>query len=168
MIYNTLLIVCRRGVLPPRSLLFLSNNTGLCYTKDALCLQCLLNYHHIVYVVLIFQFHMHLVALTVPFPPSDIITFMILLLHLCLKFVMMLRLNLFFNHLQVRLLDTKLLFVKMMPALISMLLFGVLDINQHFLTSVCLIPWPLLTGLQHLVLPTASMSRRSAVHMRKG
>jgi len=36
----------------------------------------------------------------------------------------------------------------------------------HFLTLVCLTPWPLLTGLQHLVLPTASMRRRSAVHMR--
>ena len=42
---------------------------------------CLLDYHHIVFVVPIFQFHMHLVALTVPFPPSDIITFVILLLH---------------------------------------------------------------------------------------
>ena len=45
-------------------------------------------------------FHIHLAALTVPFPPSDIITSVILLLHLCLRFaIMMLRLNLFSNQL---------------------------------------------------------------------
>jgi len=56
----------------------------------------------------------------------------------------------------------KLLFVKMIPVLISVLLvFGVVNINMHFLTFVCLAPWPLLTGLQHLALPTASMSRRT-------
>jgi len=40
--------------------------------------------------------------------------------------------------------------------------------HQHtFLTFVSLILWPLLTGLQHWVLPTANMNRRSAMHMRK-
>ena len=66
-------------------------------------------------------------------------------------------------------LRNKLLFVKMMPVLIYVLLvFGVFNINTHFWTFACLIPRPLLTGLQHLVLPTASMNRRSAMHMRKG
>ena len=46
--------------------------------------------------------------------------------------------------------------------------FKVLDINMHFLTFMSSIPWPLLTGLQHCVLPTTSMNRRSTVHMRKG
>jgi len=74
----TLLIVCRRGVLRLGSLLFLLDNTGLCCTKEIL----------------------------LPFLPSDIITSVILLLHLCLRFVMMLRLSLFFNHLQAKLLET--------------------------------------------------------------
>ena len=92
----------------------------------------LLSYHHTVFVVAIFLFHMHLAALTMPFPPSDIITSVILLLHLCLRFAMMLRLNLFSNHLRVRLLDTKLPFVMMMPALIFVLqFFGVATQHQH-------------------------------------
>jgi len=82
----------------------------------------LLGYHHTVFLVAIFLFQMHLAALPVPFPPSDKITSVILLLHLCLRFAMMLRLNLFFNHLRVKLLDTKLLFVMTIPILISVLL----------------------------------------------
>ena len=35
-IYNILLIFCWRGVLHPGSLLFPSNNTGLCYTREIL------------------------------------------------------------------------------------------------------------------------------------
>ena len=47
--------------------------------------------------------------------------------------------------------DTKLPFVKMIPIFISVLLvFGVLDINMHFLTFLSLIPWPLQTGVQKL------------------
>ena len=41
--------------------------------------------------------------------------------------------------------------------------------HQHAYFDICvLIPWPFLTVLQNLVLPTATMSRRSAVHVRKG
>ena len=110
-----------------------------------------LGYHHTVFVVAIFPFHIHLAALTVPFLSFDIIKSVISLLHSCLRFAMMLRLNLFFNHLRAKLLDTKLPFVKMIPIFISVLLvFGVLDINMHFLTFLSLIPWPLLTGLQKM------------------
>ena len=67
---------------------------------------------------------------------------LILLLHLCLRFAIMLRLKLFSNHLRVKLLDTKLPFVMMMPVLISVLLvFKVLDINMHFLMFVSSIPF---------------------------
>jgi len=59
----------------------------------------ILGYHHTVFVVAIFLFYMHLAALSVPFPPSDITISVMLLLHLCLRFAMILRLNLFSNHL---------------------------------------------------------------------
>ena len=79
----------------------------------------LLGYHHTVFLVAIFLFQMHLAALPVPFPPSDKITSVILLLHLCLRFAMMLRLNLFSYHLRAKLLNIKLPIVMMMPVLIS-------------------------------------------------
>jgi len=148
LIHNILLIACRRRVLHPASPLFPSNIMGLCCIKVILLMHSacgmvghLLGYHLTVFVVVIFQFPTRLAAVTVHSPPSEITTSVILLLLSCLRFVMMLRLNLLFNHLQAKLLGIRLQFVKMIPILISVLLVsGALAINMQFLMSVFLIP----------------------------
>ena len=79
-IYNTLLIACRRKALPPGSPLFPLQH-GLVLHKVPLLMLfvCGMVGDFLGYLLTVFvgfQLHMHLAALTVPFLPSDITTFM--------------------------------------------------------------------------------------------
>jgi len=97
----------------------------------------LLGFHLTVFVVVIFQHLMHLIAPMVFFLPSDITTSVTLLHHFFLKFVMMLRLNIIINHFLERILDTRLQFVMIMPVLIATLLVFGGNCHQHAFFDVC-------------------------------
>jgi len=106
LICSVSLTVFRRKGLPPGSPLFLLSNMGLFCTKVLLsvcimvgCLPARLPRHLTVFTVVIFQLFMHSAALMEPFLPSDTITYVTLLHHFCLKYVMMLRLNTISSHL---------------------------------------------------------------------
>ena len=145
LIYNTLLMACRRKGLLPGSPLFLLSSMGLFCTK----MISLMLFFAMVGLLLGFHLTVFVVVTPHAFSPSSLTTSVTLLHHFCLKLVMMLTLNIIFSHFLGRILGTGLQFVMMIPILISVLLvFGVIAINMLFLMFVC--STPLLHLIGHL------------------